>query len=69
MVDYVADVLDPLRRVLDEARFATAGTLEAGVKRNDDESLIGQSSPVDVAGGLLLATTDRMHTDDRRICG
>lgn len=49
VVDDVAEVLDTECRVLDEARLAAAGALEACVERDDDEPFRGEGAAVDVA--------------------
>src|SRR6516225_10226011 len=67
IVHDMAKILDGKRRVLDEARLAAAGSLEAAVEGDNDEAFLGQGRPVDITGGLLLAATDGMGADDRRV--
>ncbi|MGX1589339.1 hypothetical protein [Brevundimonas diminuta] len=55
----MAEVLDRQGRVLDGARLAAAGALEAAVEGDDDEAFLGQGRAVNLAGRLFLATADR----------
>jgi hypothetical protein len=67
IVDNAANILNPLGRIFNPSRASAGFALEAGVIGNDNETLLRERFAVDISRGLLLATSERMDTDERRI--
>lgn len=64
IIDGETNVGDPDGRIFDKTRRSAACALEAGVESEDDEPFLGKRGPIDVAGGLLLATAYGMGAYD-----
>jgi len=67
IVDDVAVIPHALLGIFGPARFATAATLGAGIRHDDDEPGLCHRRAVDIACGLFLAAADRVVRNDSRI--
>ena len=67
IVHRTAEVLHPGRRVFQKTGLATTFPLEGRIKRQRHIPHFRQPGGIDRTGGLLLAATDRVRTDNRGV--